>query len=190
MNYVLDFIKQGGVIAYILIAMNFIGYAIIVWKIVAIVVFKRRVQNRLPSKIIHRIVSANTDHHIIVENIRTEISLAFSPLTKGLTTIENIATVSPLMGLLGTVAGIFDAFGVIAVSGLDDAGAFALGIKFALVTTVLGLLVAIPHVIAYNYLNAHMEIEQDEVENLVFQKMGRILQERDHSINIEDSDNG
>ena len=71
------------------------------------------------------------------------------------------------------------AFTVIAASGLDDPSAFATGIKFALVTTVLGLVVAIPHVIAFNYLNARMEQEQDEVENQVLLHLGKTLQERD-----------
>lgn len=180
MNYILDFIQQGGVIAYVLVTMNFVGYAIIIWKIISLILFNRSIRKRLPSKILHRVVTHNTDHHIIMESIRTEIALAFSPLQKGMTTIENIASISPLLGLLGTVFGIFNAFSVIAVSGLSDAGAFATGIKLALITTVIGLVVAIPHVIAFNYLNASMESEQDNVENDVFLQLGRILKEKDH----------
>ncbi len=108
MNYILDFIQQGGVIAYVLVAMNFVGYSIIVWKIISLILFNRSIRKRLPSKILHRVVSHNTDHHIIMESIRTEIALAFSPLQKGMTTIENIASISPLLGLLGTVFGIQD----------------------------------------------------------------------------------
>ena len=167
MNYILDFIQQGGVIAYVLVAMNFVGYSIIVWKIISLILFNRSIRKRLPSKILHRVVSHNTDHHIIMESIRTEIALAFSPLQKGMTTIENIASIS-------------NAFSVIAVSGLSDAGAFATGIKLALITTVIGLVVAIPHVIAFNYLNASMESEQDNVENDVLLQLGRILKEKDH----------
>ena len=189
MNYILDFIKQGGVIGYILVAMNFIGYAIVIWKVISIIVFNKTVQPKLTDKVIHRVVTYNTDHHIITESIRTEIELAFSPLTQGLTTVENIASISPMLGLLGTVIGIFNAFTVIAASGLDDASAFATGIKFALVTTVLGLVVAIPHVLAFNYLNARMEQEQDEVENQVLLRLGKILQERDCR-NSEGSSNG
>ena len=180
MNYILDFIQQGGVIAYVLVTMNFVGYAIIIWKIISLILFNRSIRKRLPSKILHRVVTHNTDHHIIMESIRTEIALAFSPLQKGMTTIENIASISPLLGLLGTVFGIFNAFNVIAVSGLSDAGAFATGIKLALITTVIGLVVAIPHVIAFNYLNASMESEQDNVENDVLLQLGRILKEKDH----------
>ena len=171
MNFILDFVKQGGYIGYILVALNFIGYAIIIWKVISLIVFNKTVQPRLTDKVIHRVVTCNTDHHIITESI--------PPLTKGLTTVENIASISPMLGLLGTVVGIFNAFTVIAASGLDDPSAFATGIKFALVTTVLGLVVAIPHVIAFNYLNARMEQEQDEVENQVLLHLGKTLQERD-----------
>ncbi len=177
MNDVLDFVRQGGFVAYVLVAMNFAGYAIVVWKIVALVAFDRRVRSRLPAKILRRVVVRDTDHHIVVESVRTEIALAFSPLSKGLTTIENIAGVAPLLGLLGTVSGIFEAFGVIAASGLSDAAAFATGIKLALVTTVIGLVVAIPHVIAFNYLNARLETEQDNVENAVLRRLGIVLKE-------------
>lgn len=179
MNYILDFVGQGGIIGYILVAMNFVGYAIIIWKIIALIIFNKAVQPRLTDKVVHRVISFNTDHHIITESVRTEIALAFSPLAKGLTTVENIASISPMFGLLGTVVGIFNAFTVIAASGLDDPSAFATGIKFALVTTVLGLIVAIPHVLAFNYLNARMEQEQDEVENQVLNRLGKILRERE-----------
>lgn len=179
MNYILDFVKQGGSIGYILVAMNFIGYAIIVWKIIALIVFNKTVQPRLTDKVVHRVITCDTDHHILTESVRTEIALAFSPLSKGLTTVQNIASISPMLGLLGTVVGIFNAFTVIASTGLDDPSAFATGIKFALVTTVLGLIVAIPHILAYNYLNAQMEQEQDEVENQVLIRLGMVLHERE-----------
>ena len=44
----------------------------------------------------------------------------------------------------------------------------------------IGLVVAIPHVIAFNYLNARLETEQDNVENDVLLRLGRILKEHDH----------
>ena len=86
---------------------------------------------------------------------------------------------------IGSFFGIFNAFSVIAVSGLSDAGAFAIGIKLAHITTVIGLVVAIPHVIAFNYLNASMESEQDNVENDVLLQLGRILKEKDHIRSLE-----
>ena len=48
MNYILDFINQGGVIAYVLVTMNFVGYAIIIWKIISLILFNRSIRKRLP----------------------------------------------------------------------------------------------------------------------------------------------
>ena len=41
MNFILDFVKQGGYIGYILVALNFIGYAIIIWKVISLIVFNK-----------------------------------------------------------------------------------------------------------------------------------------------------
>ena len=70
----------------------------------------------------------------------------------GLNTVRVIASVAPLLGLLGTVIGITKAFEMISRVGLDDPTLFAEGISLALITTVGGLIVAIPHYIGYNFL--------------------------------------
>lgn len=72
-------------------------------------------------------------------------------LERGMSTLATIASVSPFIGLFGTVWGVMDAF-----SGLGDAGSASLravapGIAEALITTAAGLFAAIPAVIAYNY---------------------------------------
>ncbi len=72
-------------------------------------------------------------------------------LEKGMSTLATIASVSPFIGLFGTVWGVMDAF-----AGLGDAGAASLravapGIAEALVTTAAGLFAAIPALIAYNH---------------------------------------
>jgi biopolymer transport protein TolQ len=66
--------------------------------------------------------------------------------------LATIGSVSPLLGLLGTVLGVMDAFIGIASGGSGNISAVAPGVAEALVTTVLGLAVAIPAVIAYNIL--------------------------------------
>lgn len=60
-------------------------------------------------------------------------------------------TVAPLLGLFGTIWGIMDAFYGIGLRGTGDIGALAPGLAAALVTTIAGLFVAIPAVVAYNY---------------------------------------
>ena len=65
-------------------------------------------------------------------------------LESGLTLLKIIAAVAPLMGLLGTVTGMIITFQAITIFGAGDPKAMAGGISSALITTVLGLLVAIP----------------------------------------------
>lgn len=77
------------------------------------------------------------------------IELGF--LERGLVVLATIANVAPLMGFLGTVAGMISAFGAIAEAGQVDASLVAGGIKVALITTATGLVVAVPVNIAYNF---------------------------------------
>ncbi|MFP4106530.1 MAG: MotA/TolQ/ExbB proton channel family protein [Phycisphaerae bacterium] len=66
-----------------------------------------------------------------------------------------VATVSPLLGLLGTVVGMIEAFDVVAMAGtMNDAGLLADSIAKALVTTAAGLVVSIPSLIAYHYFKS------------------------------------
>jgi len=75
-------------------------------------------------------------------------------LEKHLKILGTIVTVAPLIGLLGTVVGmikVFKAFNVIALKGVGEPGALAGGIAEALITTAVGLSIAIPSLIFYNY---------------------------------------
>jgi len=77
------------------------------------------------------------------------IELGF--LERGLVILATVANVAPLMGFLGTVAGMIIAFGSIETAGQVDASLVAGGIKVALLTTAAGLVIAIPVNIAYNF---------------------------------------
>jgi biopolymer transport protein ExbB len=77
------------------------------------------------------------------------IELGF--LERGLVILATIANVAPLMGFLGTVAGMILAFGAIEAAGEVDPALVAGGIKVALLTTATGLAIAIPVNIAYNF---------------------------------------
>ncbi|MGL5982643.1 MAG: MotA/TolQ/ExbB proton channel family protein, partial [Cetobacterium sp.] len=78
-----------------------------------------------------------------------------------------IAYTSPMIGLLGTVTGMIEAFGKIAVSGAGDPNAVAGGISQALLTTAAGLIIAIPSIIAYNIFNKKIELISLEVEKII-----------------------
>jgi len=88
----------------------------------------------------------------IKENIDDAASHEIPILERYLGVLATIATIAPLLGLLGTVTGLIKAFMVIEIKGgLVNPGDLAGGIWEALVTTVAGLIVAIPAYIAYNY---------------------------------------
>ena len=78
-------------------------------------------------------------------------------LESGLTLLKIISAVAPLMGLLGTVTGMIVTFQAITIFGAGDPKAMAGGISGALVTTVLGLLVAIPTVLLHTIVNGRAQ---------------------------------
>ncbi len=85
-------------------------------------------------------------------------------LEKGLGMLETIAGVSPLLGLLGTVLGILKVFKVISVMGVGQATALAGGISEALITTIAGLFIGIPALVATNYFTSRAEALVLEIE--------------------------
>lgn len=143
----MSYVDKGGIIVYILIALNIIGFTIIIWKFLT-----------LPRKnsIINKIKNKLESSTLIVTQIEYEIK----KLESGLTIIKNIATIAPLLGLLGTVIGVYKSFEAITQNGLGDPTIFSNGIAVALITTIAGLIVAIPHHIAFNHFISMI----DEIE--------------------------
>jgi biopolymer transport protein ExbB/TolQ len=78
-------------------------------------------------------------------------------LKRGLGLLATVGSTAPFVGLLGTVMGIVNAFQMMAQSGSGGLGTVSAGIAEALVTTAFGLLVAIPAVMAYNFLQAWVD---------------------------------
>jgi biopolymer transport protein ExbB len=78
-------------------------------------------------------------------------------LERFLNTLGTIAAISPLLGLLGTVAGMIKIFQVVSVQGNSNFSLLSVGIAEALVTTAAGLTVAIPSVLFYRYFNARVD---------------------------------
>jgi biopolymer transport protein ExbB len=75
-----------------------------------------------------------------------------------------VGTLAPLLGLLGTVSGMVDAFGQIAIAGLGDVSVLGGSISKALVTTLVGLVVAIPSLFAYHFFKSRTSIFGVELE--------------------------
>ncbi len=85
-------------------------------------------------------------------------------LERNLVLLEIVAAVSPLLGLLGTVIGLDMIFGTIATTGLGEPKAFSHGIAQALRTTIMGLSIAIPSMIAYGFFDRRISNFVNEME--------------------------
>ena len=140
---IMHYIEQGGVIMYILLALNIIGFTIMIFKFLQFLLIDK---DKLANEIVNTLEVQ--DLSIAKDNILQKM-LYFE---WGLSTVKTIASIAPLLGLLGTAIGVLSAFEAISKQGLGDPSIFAGGISLALITTVGGLVVAIPHYIGYNYL--------------------------------------
>ena len=98
-------------------------------------------------------------------------------LAVGLTWLAVIGSVSPLLGLMGTVIGVMNAFLGIVVTGSTNIGAVAPGVAEALITTVAGLAVAIPAVIFYNFFVARLNLVLGELEGFSSEFIGDLARE-------------
>ena len=85
-------------------------------------------------------------------------------LQKGMVILETVAGIAPLLGLLGTVLGMREVFGVISLEGLGGAAQLSGGISQALITTIFGLSIGIVALVFYNFYNKRAENLIGEIE--------------------------
>ncbi len=114
-----------------------------------------------------------------VNDMRDELVLTTTAssrkyLGRFLLVLSTIATVAPLLGLLGTILGMITAFESIARAGTGDPQVVASGISVALLTTAGGLIIAIPSLIFYKYLASRAEAVVERAE-LYFHAFGNTL---------------
>ena len=183
-----DRIEQGGIVGYCIIALGIIGLLIAIMRWLALSTADRKVKAQLKRE------SASTDNPLgrvlaayesnrgadteTIELKLSEAALKEMPdLTKGLLFIKVVAAVAPLMGLLGTVTGMIKTFQVITLYGAGDPKMMAGGISQALMTTVLGLVVAIPMVLLHTVVSGKsrkiVNILQSQSAGLVAQHSER-----------------
>ncbi|MCD4668745.1 MAG: MotA/TolQ/ExbB proton channel family protein [Sulfurimonas sp.] len=146
-----QYIDQGGIIVMILITMLGVGLTIMLWKL--LVLLYVNLKKKKSCKLYIEDLPKNSDIAIVELYVHD----IMHSLERGLDTVKIIATISPLLGLLGTVIGIYSAFQGISQNGLGDPSYFAEGISMAMITTIAGLIVAIPHYVGYNYLVSMMD---------------------------------
>ncbi len=87
-------------------------------------------------------------------------------LERGLVVLEVIVGIAPLLGLVGTIAGMMTVFGDLGQTGLNDATKLAQGIALILQTTLFGLLIAIPALVAWGYFSKKVEVLAVEMETI------------------------
>ena len=87
-------------------------------------------------------------------------------LERGLVVLEIIVGIAPLLGLVGTIAGMMTLFGDIGKEGLNDASRLAQGIALILNATLMGLLIAIPSLIAWSYYTKKVETLAVQMETM------------------------
>ncbi len=111
------------------------------------------------------LVKGTCEHILDEEEIRLE---------HGMGIIATVVALSPMLGLLGTVWGVLDAFAEMGTAGSANLATIAPSISAALVTTVVGLLIAIPGVIAFNSMNSKIRGITADIEGFADELIGRI----------------
>ncbi len=157
-------IQQGGLVGYLIIALGIIGLLIALERIVVLGIASRKVTAQLDSdspsqdNALGRVLAvAEANKSVDTETLELKLSEAIfketPALNRALLFIKIISVVAPLMGLLGTVTGMIQTFQAITLYGTGDPKLMAGGISQALVTTVLGLMVAIPMVLLHTIVS-------------------------------------
>jgi biopolymer transport protein ExbB len=101
-----------------------------------------------------------------MDALQTRARHEITRLERGLVVLEIIVGIAPLLGLVGTIAGMMTLFGDIGQAGLNEASRLAHGIALILNATLLGLLIAIPSLIFWSYYSKKVETIAVEMETL------------------------
>jgi biopolymer transport protein ExbB len=160
----MDKFHEGGIVGYSIAALGAIGLLVALLRLLALSNDSRKVSAQLKRETastdnpLGRVLAAyESNEGADTETIELKLSEAalkeMPGLTKGLLFIKVVGVVAPLMGLLGTVTGMIKTFQVITLYGAGDPKMMAGGISQALVTTVLGLVVAIPMVLLHTLVS-------------------------------------
>ena len=168
-------INQGGIIGYIILAIGGITLLFAIYKYLMLWMMSRSVQEQLTkpdvigSNPLGNVLKVGKDN--MKEAIdRLELKLAEAimaerpSIERGISFVKIVSVVAPLAGLLGTVTGMIITFQQITLFGTGDPKIMAGGISQALVTTVLGLVVAIPTTLAHSFLQSSARSVVDVLE--------------------------
>ena len=175
-------IQQGALVGYLIIALGIIGLLISLERLVTLSLASRKVTAQLRSSTpssdnaLGRVLAVYHDNKDVdTETLELKLGEAIfketPKLNRALLFIQIISVVAPLMGLLGTVTGMIKTFQAITLYGTGDPKLMAGGISQALVTTVLGLSVAIPMVLLHTVVSGRsrriVQILQEQSTGIV-----------------------
>lgn len=179
---------QGKVVGYAITGVGLFGLVVALWRLLALTALSAKVGRQQKSDDVSegnplgRIIKVGQQHaNDDVETLELKLGEAIikerPAIHRGLPLIKIISMVAPLMGLLGTVTGMIIVFQAITIYGAGDPKAMAGGISSALVTTVLGLIVAIPMMLAHAMLFARakriLHVLEEQSAGIVAERAGR-----------------
>lgn len=155
---------QGGTVGAVIIMVGIVGVLLSVWKLLQLFILGSKVSAQKKADTpntgnpLGRVLQVYDDNrNVDVETLELKLGEAIlteTPrITSNITLIQVISIVAPLLGLLGTVVGMILTFQAITLFGTGDPKTMAGGISQALVTTVLGLVVAIPTTLLHAIVN-------------------------------------
>ncbi|MEC8907745.1 MAG: MotA/TolQ/ExbB proton channel family protein [Pseudomonadota bacterium] len=160
---IVERIQQGGTIGYIIIALGVIGLLVALWRLFALLQISAGMRRQLSDKLaakddnaLGRVMIASlgdrTDAELLEARLDEAVLRELPAIERGQSIIKLLAGIAPLMGLLGTVTGMIATFQAITAFGSGDAKLMAAGISQALITTVLGLVVAVPLLLLHSWV--------------------------------------
>ncbi|MCF2906924.1 MotA/TolQ/ExbB proton channel family protein [Pseudoalteromonas sp. DL2-H2.2] len=182
-------VEQGGAVGYVILGVGLLALLIAIERFISLMIMGAKINRQLKDSVarednpLGRVMKVKEQYpDVAYDTLELKLSEAIlremPKITRNLTLIKIISVVAPLLGLLGTVTGMINTFQAITLFGTGDPKLMAGGISTALVTTVLGLVVAIPTVFLYTILNTRSR-------NLLL-----ILQEQSAGIIAERSEKG
>lgn len=185
-------LEAGGVIGKIILALLAVGLIIGVYRGIVLAIARQKIQAQLKTpnqpgnNPLGRILSVyNKEQNRSVEALELRLLEAVvdeqTGLEKGLSMLKLLAALAPMLGLLGTVTGMIETFQVITQFGNGDPKVMAGGISMALVTTVLGLVAAMPLLLAHNILSTQAENIRNILEK---QGIGLVAEEAERECGI------
>jgi biopolymer transport protein ExbB len=181
--------QKGGIIMWPLLLTSLVALTVVIERIIFIIRERRHRRHEIVESILANVERGDVDaaiksgqqtqdfvaktlvyglthrHQSFSNALLLAANQELKRFSQGLSTLDTIITLAPLLGLLGTVTGMIRAFGLLGTKELEAPTAITGGISEALIATAFGLLIAIIALIPFNYLNSRLEDARHEIED-------------------------